>query len=97
MTMTAMPFAKPFRVELQGGLERMFLNTYDALDFLENEWPIRSGEAYERALCACRNALLGKENCRTARAALIAACHEAGLRPLVGRREGEITRSRAAA
>lgn len=79
MTLNAMPFAPPFRVELQGGLERIFLNVYDALDFLENEWPIRSGAAYQRALEACRNALEDGETCTAARFALLDACEEAGL------------------
>lgn len=96
MTMNAMPFAKPFRLELQGGLERMFLNTYDALDFLENEWPLRSGDAYERALAACREALQGRLSCRQVRAALLAACREAGLRP-IGSFGGHPTGRRAAA
>lgn len=79
MTLNAMPFAQPFRVEMQGGLERIFLNVYDALDFLENEWPIRSGRAYEQALSACRAALENGSSCLHARIALMEACREAGL------------------
>ncbi|TGR35837.1 DUF982 domain-containing protein, partial [bacterium M00.F.Ca.ET.199.01.1.1] len=32
-------FRAPVRVRMQCGLERSFLSVYDALDFLENEWP----------------------------------------------------------
>ncbi|MBB4064847.1 DUF982 domain-containing protein [Gellertiella hungarica] len=86
MTFIEMPFDQPFRIELQGGLERIFLNAYDALDFLENEWPIRTGLFYERAIAACRDALEGRGTCRAARAALMLACREAGLRPASTRR-----------
>lgn len=79
MNFIEMPFARPFVVRMQCGLDRVFLNVYDALDFLENEWPMRSGECYERALTFCREALAGIRSSRTARVALLAACREAGL------------------
>lgn len=82
MNFSEMPFAHPFVVRMQCGLDRVFLNVYDALDFLENEWPLRSGECYQRALTTCRQALEGKRSSRTARVALLAACREAGLEPL---------------
>ena len=82
MNFIEMPFARPFVVRMQCGLDRVFLNVYDALDFLENEWPMRSGDCYERALTLCREALAGLRSSRTARAALLAACREAGLEPI---------------
>ncbi len=96
MTLNAMPFAQPLRVKLQGGLERIFLTVYDALDFLENEWPLRSGAAYERAIAVCRHALEGRANGRAARVALISACREAGVTPL-GMPRGLYSGGRAAA
>lgn len=79
MTMNAMPFASPFRVHFPGGLEHLFLNVYDALDFLENEWPIRGGRDYERARLTCQAALDGRESSVSARNAVLDACREAGL------------------
>ena len=47
----------PVRVHLQSGLTREFSCIYDALDFLENEWPTRDGALYARAIRLCREAL----------------------------------------
>ena len=47
-------WSMPVRVSLQDGLERIFSSVNDALDFLENEWPMRSGLHYERAVALCR-------------------------------------------
>lgn len=79
MLLNDMPFAHPFIVRMQCGLERKFLNAYDALDFLENEWPMRAGACYRQALDACRAALSGTGSIVTARSALADACVEAGL------------------
>ncbi|WP_420829021.1 DUF982 domain-containing protein [Ensifer adhaerens] len=48
------PSMVPLSVRLQPGTNRIFASVYDALDFLEHEWPIRRGEGYERT---CRGAL----------------------------------------
>lgn len=71
---------RPVELELPCGLTRRFQNAYDALDFLDAEWPTRRGPAYERAMRLCRNALRGVRAAELARAAFIAAAEEAGMR-----------------
>lgn len=75
-------FRVPVRVRLQCGLERTFLGVFDALDFLEAEWPLRRGERYKRAIDKCRAALEWAAPSEVAREAFIAACLEAGM-PMV--------------
>lgn len=82
MILKEMPFASPFIVRMQCGLDRIFLNAYDALDFLENEWPIGAGPFYQQAMDACRAALSGNGSILVARSALAAACIEVGFTPL---------------
>ena len=77
-----LPWRAPVKVHLQCGLERTFVSVYDALDFLENEWPLRRGERYGRAVRRCRGALARITPVEMAREAFIAACLEAGM-PLV--------------
>lgn len=86
-----MPFSRPFSVRMPSGLERIFMNAYDALDFLENEWPNRSGPCYAAAVLACQATLKGYGSCRRAREALIDACLEACLEPIPT--EPPVTRS----
>ena len=71
---------RPVELELTCGLTRRFQNAYDALDFLDAEWPTRRGPAYEQAVRLCRNALRGVRTAELARAAFIAAAEEAGMR-----------------
>lgn len=71
---------RPIELELPCGLTRRFQNAYDALDFLDAEWPTRRGPAYEQAIRLCRNALTGTRAAELARAAFIAAAEEAGMR-----------------
>jgi hypothetical protein len=79
MNIPEMPFRTPVVVWLPSGLEHSFHSVYDALDFLENEWPVRHGQRYERAVSECRDALNRKRPTEVAREAFIAACLEAGL------------------
>jgi hypothetical protein len=74
-----LPWRAPVNVRLQCGLERTFRSVYDALDFLENEWPLRRGERYERAVRKCRAALKRLVPNEVAREAFIAAGFEAGM------------------
>ncbi|KGD96361.1 DUF982 domain-containing protein [Rhizobium sp. YS-1r] len=74
-----MPFRAPVTIRLQSGLERSFGSVYDALDFLENEWPLKHGERYQRAVRRCRAALNRMLPTEVAREAFIAACLEAGM------------------
>ncbi|MCV3738219.1 DUF982 domain-containing protein [Rhizobium sp. TRM96647] len=76
----------PVRVHLQSGLTRTFSCIYDALDFLENEWPTRDGVLYERAIRQCREALGRSLPAPVAREAFAFACLEAGM-PVAGDRQ----------
>jgi hypothetical protein len=73
-------WTRPVELELPCGLTRRFQNAYDALDFLDAEWPTRHGPAYERAIRLCQNALRGMRAAELARAAFIVAAEEAGMR-----------------
>ena len=50
MALTDVRWTRPVKVRLQCGLEHTFTSIYDALDFLENEWPIRHGQHHEQAV-----------------------------------------------
>ncbi|AYG63209.1 DUF982 domain-containing protein [Rhizobium jaguaris] len=73
------PWMRPVTIRLQCGLERSFGGAYDALDFLENEWPLRNGEPYDRAVKTCCGALNGAIPSIIAREAFVAACLEADM------------------
>jgi hypothetical protein len=77
-----LPWRLPVTVRLLCGSEKTFLSVHDALDFLANEWPLRRGERYDRALRKCRAALRRLVPLEVAREAFIAACFEAGM-PMV--------------
>lgn len=77
MTEADFTWTVPVELELPCGLTRRFLNAYDALDFLDAEWPTRRGPAYERALRLCRNALRSPRATELARIAFLAAAEEA--------------------
>lgn len=72
-------WAVPLRVIMQNGLPRTFEGIYETLDFLEEEWPFKGGEAHWRAIRECRSALDRQALAVTAREAFLAACVEAGL------------------
>jgi hypothetical protein len=80
MKIIDIPWHLPITVTLQSGTERRFMGAYDALDFLENEWPIRKGRHYESAKSLCRAALNRTISTEVAREAFIASCLEAGLK-----------------
>lgn len=80
MKIIDIPWHQPITVTLQSGTERRFLGAYDALDFLENEWPVRRGRHYESAKSLCRAALNRTISTEVAREAFIASCLEAGLK-----------------
>ena len=81
------PWIRPVTIRLQCGLERSFSGAYDALDFLENEWPVRHGKQYERAGKTCRGALNGVIPSIVAREAFLAACLEADMPALTSPRK----------
>ncbi|MDX0664471.1 DUF982 domain-containing protein [Sinorhizobium medicae] len=82
MLLNEIPWTIPLTVRLSNGLTHSFASVYEALDFLENEWPLRRGERYERAVRTCRRALNRMTPAAVAREAFIAVCLEAGM-PLV--------------
>ncbi|TDX79707.1 uncharacterized protein DUF982 [Neorhizobium sp. R1-B] len=82
MPLTDVRWTRPVKVRLQCGLEHTFTSIYDALDFLENEWPIRHGQHHEQAVKRCRRVLSGIIPAEIAREAFVAACLEAGLSTL---------------
>lgn len=69
----------PLKVSLQSGVTRTFSGVYEALDFLENEWPSKNGNRYKSAVSSCRGALNRTAPVAVARDAFVAACHEAGV------------------
>ncbi|MCJ9750752.1 DUF982 domain-containing protein [Neorhizobium sp. BETTINA12A] len=73
------PFSCPVTTRLQSGLEHTFQNAYDALDFLENEWPSRRGELWHRAVRKCRAAVESSAPSDIAQEAFVSACLEAGM------------------
>lgn len=79
MTPDNSTWADPVELNLQSGLKRKFREPYDALYFLEEEWPTRSGVAYERARRWCRLAIETDEAGAVARKAFIAAARHAGI------------------
>jgi hypothetical protein len=79
MSRRDIPWSQPLKVTLRAGMDRTFGSVYDALDFLENEWPQKRGERYDRAVYACRQGLNGLTPAEVAREAFIAACLEAGM------------------
>ena len=79
MTIIDIPWQQPVSVQLQNGSTRLFRGAYDALDFLENEWPIRKGHHYQNTISLCRSALARKISTEVAREAFLASCLEAGL------------------
>lgn len=74
---------KPVHLVLQSGLARSFRHPYDALDFLEYEWPTRRGAARRQAIVWCLRAIEAAHVGELARRAFMKAAHEAGL-PLHG-------------
>lgn len=72
-------WSQPVKVTLRAGMDRTFGSVYEALDFLENEWPQKRAECYDRAVFACRRGLNGVAPTELAREAFIAACLEAGM------------------
>ncbi|MBD9541351.1 DUF982 domain-containing protein [Ensifer sp. ENS04] len=79
MYLPEMPWSVPLQVTFQNGTNRTFSSVFDALNFLENEWPRRRGQRYERAVDTCRRALNRRTPVAIAREAFVAACLEAGL------------------
>ncbi len=69
----------PVEIRLQSGLNRTFREAFDALYFLEEEWPTRHGAAYDRARRWCRLAIETDQAADVARKAFIAAARQAGM------------------
>ncbi|ASP86730.1 DUF982 domain-containing protein [Sinorhizobium meliloti] len=76
--MKEIPWRVPLSVRLQNGIERRFCGPYDALDFLEHEWP-NHGRRFHRAVRDCRAALSSLQTAEVARRSFIDACIEASM------------------
>ncbi|NVP56052.1 DUF982 domain-containing protein [Mycoplana rhizolycopersici] len=85
------PWSVVVNVSLPCGIQRVFHGPYDALDFLENEWPSRRGQNYDRAIVLCRASLDSTAPLAIAREAFVAASMEAGMavRPLTPFENGD--------
>jgi hypothetical protein len=79
MAIIDIPWQQPVSVKLQNGSTRLFRGAYDALDFLENEWPVRKGHHYQNTISLCRSALNRSISTEVAREAFLASCLEAGM------------------
>lgn len=79
MTIRDVAWTLPLKVTLQNGLERTFSSVYEALDFLEHEWPCKRGERHDRAVVCCQRALNRMTPPAVAREAFVAACLESGM------------------
>jgi len=79
MYLPELPWSVPVHVTFQNGTYRIFSSVMDALDFLENEWPRRTGTRYQLAVQTCQRALRQATPKGVAREAFISACLEAGL------------------
>ncbi|WP_085026014.1 DUF982 domain-containing protein [Ensifer aridi] len=82
----------PLTVTLQNGIKCQFCGSYEAFDFLENEWP-NHGVQHARAVQACREALHHSAYANSSRNRFRAACIEASF----GCSEAENLMSRTAA
>jgi len=79
MRLAELCWSQPIEVRLQDGLPRTFNSVNDALDFLENEWPVRSGLHYHQAVTLCRSAEGRFTSPEIARDAFIGACIAAAI------------------
>ncbi|WP_244616192.1 DUF982 domain-containing protein [Rhizobium sp. RU20A] len=70
---------RPVTLKLHSGIRHDVRSPYDALDFLNAEWPVRRGNHYAAARERCRNALTDPRETEAAREAMIAAALEAGV------------------
>ncbi len=99
MSKRDIPWSHPLKVTVRSGMDRTFASVYDALDYLENEWPQKRGHCYDRAVLDCKRGLLGLVPADVAREAFIAACLETGMpavtaAPLPYRRAGQLSWAR---
>ncbi len=79
MAIADIQWRHPLKVTLQSGLICKFDSVYEALGFLEKEWPLKRGEHHDRALVMCRRTLARMTPPTLAREAFAAACREAGM------------------
>ncbi len=75
------PWLNPVTIETNPAERpRIIGNTRKALNCLKVYWPIAGGEAYDRAIEVCSDALDGTRGTESAREAFVEAAKEAGLR-----------------
>ncbi|MGO4337800.1 DUF982 domain-containing protein [Labrys sp. KB_33_2] len=72
-------FSSPVKFETGIGQFRIVATVQEAARFLDHNWPIAEGEAYDGARQACLDALEGEVPAEIAREAFMEACDEAGM------------------
>ena len=73
------PWSKPVRLEFPRRLPRMVEGPRDALDLLENEWPLHKGRHHATARDVCRAAIARLTSPDAAREIFISASIEAAV------------------
>lgn len=92
--MYEIPWSEPVIVNLLDGRCRTVVGPLDAINCLQNEWPVRDGAYYGCAMRACNAALKYRKKPEDARAAFIAASREAFLTILsAAERDGDTSRT----
>lgn len=75
--MTRKEWKEPIEIQLGG--TRVVAGPFDALIYLTENWPNRSGRHFIRAQIACKAAVEGRLESETARREFVAAAEEARL------------------
>jgi hypothetical protein len=80
--MNDVTFSEPVTVILPHGSPRKVATSFEAIECLQNEWPLWArGRSWRNASMACRNALDGWCSAKTARRCFIRAATHAHLMP----------------
>jgi hypothetical protein len=73
------PFRTPVFLKLDSYANYCASSPWEALDYLEQHWPVARGEKHRRAVSVCQSAIDGWVEPEVARDAVIAAAREAHL------------------
>lgn len=80
--MNDVTFSEPVTVVLPRGSQRKVATSFEAIECLQNEWPLWArGRSWRKACMACRNALDGWCSAKAARRRFIKAAKHAHLMP----------------
>ncbi|QND51432.1 DUF982 domain-containing protein [Phyllobacterium sp. 628] len=72
-------FPIPVMIRLGAAGQRAISSVWEAIECLQNNWPLKTGANYRRALQACLDALDGWKPAHKARHAFISAARDAGV------------------